>query len=113
MEILNIQTVTETLKQQKVNHSENVLREVAEYKLIESIGQGAYGTIYYSQCLSSGDYFAIKEVNYSSARELQSTMDEVEILSLVNFSVFNLGSWTTPTSSSTMRLLQNPKKYLS
>lgn len=83
-EALNIQSVIDSQKLQKKSANENIFKEVAEYKLIEPIGQGAYGTIYYSQCLSSGDYFAIKEVNYSSVSELQGTMDEVEIMSLLD-----------------------------
>lgn len=82
----------ESLKEKKANVNGNVLKEVAEYKLVDIIGQGAYGTIYLSQSLNNGETYAIKEVNYSSASELQGTMDEVEILSIVS-NFFDKKSW--------------------
>lgn len=63
-------------------HSSVVLRRIADYDLIEEIGQGAYGKVYLAE--KNQKKYAVKIVKIESSREYEKNSKEIEILSRVS-----------------------------
>lgn len=71
------------MKQEKKSklHSSVVLKRIADYDLIEEIGQGAYGKVYLAE--KNDKKYAVKIVKIESSREYEKNSKEIEILSRV------------------------------
>lgn len=63
-----------------------MLDKVKDYKLISLIGKGAYGSVYKSKNIISGNYFAIKLFDFHKATsdDLLTITNEINILSSLN-----------------------------
>lgn len=59
------------------------MKRIADYDLIEEIGQGAYGKVYLA--LKNEKKFAVKVVRIESSEEYEKNSKEIEILSRVSF----------------------------
>jgi len=62
-----------------------VIKRVADYDLIEEIGQGAYGKVYLA--IKNNKKYAVKIVKIESSVEYEKNSKEIEILSRVIFSL--------------------------
>jgi serine/threonine protein kinase len=67
-----------------------VIKRIADYDLIEEIGQGAYGKVYLS--VKNNQKYAVKIVKIESNVEYEKNCKEIEILSRVNSAVTKAGT---------------------